>query len=143
MTMFRVLLVEDNEGDVEIVRSAIEGWRDGCKLIVAYDGAEALDCLRDGDCAGQKPDLILMDINMPRMDGKDCLKQLKQDDELRLIPVSMLTSSQAPSDILECYHSQASCYVVKPFDVREFISVVRKLIVFWSDVARPPTRAAW
>jgi CheY-like chemotaxis protein len=143
MTMFRILLVEDNEGDVEIVQSALEDWRDGCKLTVAYNGADALECLRTGPCAQQKPDLILLDINMPGMDGKECLKRLKHDEALSSIPVSMFTSSQAPSDIIECYRSHASCYVVKPFDAREYISVVRKLVVFWSDVARPPTRASW
>jgi CheY-like chemotaxis protein len=143
MTMFRILLVEDNEGDVEIVRSALEDWRDGCKLTVAYNGSEALDCLRQGSCASSRPDLILLDINMPGMDGKECLRRLKQDDELRPIPVSMLTSSQAPSDIIDCYRSHASCYVVKPFDGQEFISVVRRLVAFWSDTARSPTRAGW
>ena len=143
MSVFRILLVEDNEGDVEIVKSALDDWRDGCRLTVTYDGAEALDCLRNGVCAESRPDLILLDINMPRMDGKECLRNLKHDEKFRMIPVSMLTSSQAPSDILECYRSHASCYVVKPFEAREFIKVVRQLVTFWSDVARPPSRAVW
>jgi CheY-like chemotaxis protein len=143
MSVFRILLVEDNEGDVEIVKSALDDWRDGCRLTVTYDGTEALDCLRNGVCAESRPDLILLDINMPRMDGKECLRNLKHDEKFRMIPVSMLTSSQAPSDILECYRSHASCYVVKPFEAREFIKVVRQLVTFWSDVARPPSRAVW
>jgi CheY-like chemotaxis protein len=143
MSVFRILLVEDNEGDIEIVKSALDDWRDGCKLTVTYDGAEALDCLRNGVCAEAKPDLILLDINMPGMDGKECLRNLKHDEKFRMIPVSMLTSSQAPSDILECYRSHASCYVVKPFEAREYIKVVRQLVTFWSDVARPPSRAVW
>jgi CheY-like chemotaxis protein len=107
------------------------------------DGVEALDCLRNGACAESMPDLILLDINMPGMNGKECLKNLKHDEKFRMIPVSMLTSSQAPSDILECYRWHASCYVVKPFEAREFIKVVRQLVTFWSDVARPPSRAVW
>jgi CheY-like chemotaxis protein len=141
--VFRVLLVEDNEGDVDIVRAALNDWRDGCKLTVAYDGSEALHCLRQGPCAEAKPDLILLDINMPGMDGKECLRELKRDETLKAIPVFMLTSSEAPSDIIECYRSYASCYVVKPFDAREFINVVRQLVAFWSDIARTPTRARW
>jgi CheY-like chemotaxis protein len=145
MTAFNILLVEDNEGDVMIVERALDGWRDGCHLAVVSDGMQALDHLRrQGEFAGAaKPDLILLDINMPRMNGKECLKKLKQDEELKLIPVIMLTSSQAPSDIIDCYKYQASSYVLKPFNARAYVDAVRQVVTFWWDLAQRPSRAAW
>ena len=144
MSAFNILLVEDNEGDVMITQHAFAGWRDDCGLAIARNGIEALEYLhRQGQFThARKPDLILLDVNMPVMDGKECLKRLKQDDELRLVPVVMFTSSRAPSDILDCYKFQVSSYVVKPFGPRAYIDTVRQVVTFWSDLAQRPS-ATW
>jgi CheY-like chemotaxis protein len=136
-TPLEVLLVEDNEGDIELTQRA---FRDAsaCNLSVTNDGVEAMDFLQKRgkfNCA-PTPRLILVDINMPRMDGKKFLRTVKEDGRLKSIPVVMLTSSQSPADIRECYELHASCYVVKPFDAREFMSAVRQIVSFWNSLGR-------
>jgi two-component system, chemotaxis family, response regulator Rcp1 len=137
-TPLEVLLVEDNEGDIEMTQRAFRDGTPPCNISVANDGAEAMDFLRKrGKFSGAPtPRIILIDLNMPRMDGKQFLKTVKEDRELKGIPVVMLTSSQSPADIRECYELQASCYVVKPFDAKEFMSAVRQIISFWSSLGR-------
>ena len=144
MPAFNILLVEDNEGDVMMTQTALEDWRVDCRLAIAHNGVGALEYLhRQGQFAdAARPDLILLDINMPGMDGKECLKRFKQNEELRLIPVVMLTSSRAPSDILDCYRHQVSSYVVKPFGARAYVDAVRQVVTFWSDLAQRPC-ATW
>ena len=135
-----LLLVEDNEGDVEMTLRALRDVKPICNLSVANDGLEALDFLRrEGKFAvAPTPHLILLDLNMPKMDGKRLLEEVKRDPELKHIPVIMLTSSQSPSDIRDCYDRQASCYIVKPFDGREFAEAVREVIRFWSGLGKLP-----
>jgi CheY-like chemotaxis protein len=145
MTAFKILLVEDNEGDVMVVERALENWRDGCTLTVANNGLQALEYLgyQDEFSDAVKPDLILLDINMPVMNGKEFLKKLKHDDELRLIPVVMLTSSRAPSDIIDCYKNYTSSYIVKPFGARAYIDAIRQAVAFWWDLAQRPSHVTW
>ncbi len=135
-----ILLVEDNEGDVELTRRALVNVSPPVRMAVANNGNQALECLnKQGRYEGARtPDLILLDINMPRMDGKQFLNVVKQDDSFKAIPVVMFTSSQSPADIRECYERHASCYVVKPFDGREYADTLRQVIGFWGDVGQLP-----
>jgi chemotaxis family two-component system response regulator Rcp1 len=140
MKTLEILLVEDNEGDVEMTERAMRDMEPACNVSVAHDGMAALDfLLKRGPHAGApSPALIFLDLNMPRMDGKKFLEVAKADAQLRTIPVIMLTSSRSPMDIRECYERHANCYVVKPFDGKEFISAVRQIVTFWSGVVQLP-----
>lgn len=137
-----VLLVEDSPADVRLTR---EGLRDS-KLInrftVASDGVEALAVLRrEGPFADNPlPDLILLDLNLPRKNGRQVLKEIKADPELRRIPVVVLTSSAAEEDIARSYELQANCYVVKPLDLANFIQVVKAIEGFWVGIVKLPPR---
>ena len=139
-----LLLVEDNQGDVEMIKLAFRDGTPTCHIWVANDGMEALDFLhkRGKFIDAPMPQLILLDLNMPRMDGKQFLEVVKAEAELKAIPIVMLTSSQSPSDIKACYERHASCYVVKPFDVQEFSDTVQQVVKFWSNLGRLPSEAA-
>lgn len=137
-----VLLIEDNEGDVEMTLRAFRDEHRICNISVANDGMEALDFLyKRGNFANTPtPQIILLDLNMPRMDGKQFLETVKADAHLKAIPVIMLTSSQSPRDIEECYERYASCYVGKPFSANEYAETVRQVVKFWGGFARLPSR---
>jgi CheY-like chemotaxis protein len=139
-TPIEILLVEDNPGDVRLTREALRDGKVRNNLKVARDGLEALAMLRrEGDYAGMpRPDLILLDLNMPRMDGREVLMELKNDPELRVIPVVVLTTSKADEDILRTYELNANCYITKPVDLAQFIHVVRSIEDFWLTVVRLP-----
>lgn len=137
-----ILLVEDNDGDIELTERAFRKGNLAAKLSVAHDGVEALEMLgRKGDRgAALRPDLILLDLNMPRMDGREFLAAIKSDPDLKSIPVIMLTSSNAPRDISECYERHANCYIIKPFGTEKFTAMVKQLDEFWTGIVRlPPT----
>ncbi|TCM16087.1 CheY-like chemotaxis protein [Novosphingobium sp. PhB165] len=145
MKPFKILLVEDNEGDVEMTQRALNSAEPPCSLSIAHDGVEALELLglepgpaSDGKESPPIPQLILLDINMPRMDGKELLDAVKSDSRLRHIPVVMFTSSESPSDIRECYERHASCYVVKPFNGRKYAQALHDVVNFWSTTSRLP-----
>jgi CheY-like chemotaxis protein len=135
-TDLEILLVEDNEGDVEMTRRALRTATPQCRLTVANNGDQAIKLLQD--VSVQPPHLILLDINMPRMDGKAFLSAIKQDDAFRAIPVVMFTSSESPNDIRECYERYASGYVVKPFDGVQYANTVREVVHFWGEVSQLP-----
>ena len=139
-----ILMVEDNEGDVEMVRAALEDQLPPCKVSVVKDGREALNYLfQHGDFQNAAaPQLILLDLNMSGMDGKILLKILKGDERVNTIPVVVLTSSRAPSDIREAYAHHANCYVVKPFDSKDFKSAIRQVVDFWRNLVQLPHEAA-
>ena len=143
-TPIEILLVEDNEGDVEIVERALEDSSLPCRLNVAHNGLEALAFLRREDKHenAARPELMLLDINMPGMDGKQLLEIVKQDAELKLIPALMLTSSSAPKDVKQCYERYANGYVVKPFDAPVFMNAVQEVVKFWGTRIRLPSRAS-
>ncbi len=140
MKPFKILIVEDNEGDVEMTERALNNAERPCALTVAHDGVQALEILRpaSGEEAAPIPQLILLDINMPRMDGKELLATVKADSRLRHIPVVMFTSSESPTDIRECYERHASCYVVKPFNGRQYTQTLHDVVNFWSSTSRLP-----
>ena len=135
-----ILLVEDNPGDVELTREALLDSKVHMRLSVASDGVEALAFLRrEGTYAGSpRPDLILLDLNLPRKDGRAVLGEIKQDPALRHIPVVILTSSQAEQDIVRAYDLHANCYVTKPVDLDQFITIVRSIEQFWFTVVKLP-----
>lgn len=139
-----ILLVEDNEGDIELTREAFEDARFRNNLHVAEDGEEALDYLfkRNGHEQASTPDIILLDLNMPGIDGREVLETIKATPDLKRIPVIILTSSKADKDVIESYDLHANCYIVKPVDAKKFIDVVRHVENFWVDIVclSPPKK---
>ncbi|KAA9149726.1 response regulator [Amycolatopsis acidicola] len=135
-----VLLVEDDDGDVLMTREAFEHHKLRNNLHVVRDGEQALRFLRrQGDYAGApRPGLILLDLNLPRRDGREVLAELKDDPELRVIPVVVLTTSEAEEDILRSYRLHANAYVTKPVDFDRFIEVVRQIDDFFVTVVKLP-----
>jgi two-component system, chemotaxis family, response regulator Rcp1 len=135
-----VLLVEDNPGDVRLTREALREGKVRNNLHVTPDGVEALAFLRrQGPYADAvRPDLILLDLNLPRKDGREVLQEIKNEPGLRNIPVVVLTSSQAEQDILRAYDLHANCYITKPVDLDQFITVVKSIEDFWFTIVRLP-----
>ncbi|MFI6711332.1 response regulator [Nonomuraea sp. NPDC050478] len=138
-----VLLVEDDPGDELITREAFEDNKIGNNLHVVRDGLEALDFLyRRGGYEGKpRPDLILLDLNLPKYDGRQVLEKIKSDPELRAIPVVVLTTSSAEEDILRSYKLFANAYVTKPVDLSQFMAVIRQIDEFFVTVVRLPGRS--
>jgi CheY-like chemotaxis protein len=137
-----VLLVEDDPGDVLMTREALQDTTVANRLSVVSDGVEALAYLRrEAPFADAvRPDLVLLDLNLPRRDGREVLKEIKTDEDLRQIPVVVLTTSQAEEDIRRSYELHANAYVTKPVDFDRFISVVRKIDEFFVGVVELPPR---
>lgn len=137
-----VLLVEDDPGDVLMTREAFEEYKMRNTLHVVSDGVEALAYLRkEGEFADvNTPDLILLDLNLPRRDGREVLREIKNDPELCRVPVVVLTTSQAEEDVLRSYQLHANAYVAKPVDFERFISVVKQIDDFFVSVVRLPSR---
>ncbi|MDO8184175.1 response regulator [Conexibacter sp. JD483] len=135
-----VLLVEDDPGDTLMIREAFEDNKVQNTLACVTDGVEAMQYLRrEGRYAdAPRPDLVLLDLNLPKMDGRDVLKQIKGDDELATIPVVVLTTSQAEEDVLRSYRLHANAYVTKPVDFDRFIEVVRQIDEFFVTVVKLP-----
>ena len=135
-----ILLVEDNPGDVELTREALHDTKVHMRLSVVPDGVEALAFLRRQGtyAAAPRPDLVLLDLNLPRKDGRGVLAEVKQDPSLKQIPIVILTSSQAEQDILRAYELQANCYVTKPVDLDQFITIVRSIEQFWFTIVKLP-----
>jgi len=137
-----ILLVDDDQGDVLLTQKALKKGKLFNSLNVAKDGVEALEYLRQ---EGQfkdatRPDLILLDLNMPRMNGKEMLTEIKNDPNLKSIPVVVLTTSNADKDVIQGYDLQASCYVQKPLDLEQFTNVVQSLEEFWLCVVKLPSK---
>ncbi|MGY0234387.1 response regulator [Longispora urticae] len=137
-----VLLVEDDPGDELMTREAFEENKVRNDLRVARDGMEALDFLfrRGAHADAPRPDLILLDLNLPKYDGREVLAQIKADPDLAMIPVVVLTTSRAEEDVLRSYQLHANAYVNKPVDFNRFIEVVRQIDDFFVTVAKLPTR---
>lgn len=137
-----ILLIEDNPGDVRLTREALREGKVRNNLHVEPDGIEGLAYLRrEGKHAGAtRPDMILLDLNLPKMDGKAVLAEIKKDDDLRRIPVVVLTTSKAEEDIVRSYDLHANCYITKPVDLAQFIDVVRSIEDFWLSIVKLPPR---
>lgn len=135
-----ILLVEDNPGDVRLTREALKEAKMRNNLHVVEDGVAALEFLRREDGYGDapRPDLILLDLNLPRKDGREVLEEIKADPELRRIPVVVLTTSEAEEDVLRSYNLHANCYVTKPVDLDRFIAIVRSIEDFWLTIVKLP-----
>ena len=136
----RILLVEDNLGDVRLTLEAFEEAKIRNEISVVNDGIQAMAFLRgEGKYADAlRPDLILLDLNLPKKDGYEVLAEIKQDSHLRRIPVVILTTSKAERDILETYYLHANCYIIKPVDLEQFMTVVKSIETFWLDVVKLP-----
>lgn len=135
-----ILLVEDSPGDVRLTREALKDAKVRNNLSVVSDGAEALAFLRrEGDFASAvRPDLVLLDLNLPKLDGRDVLAQIKSDQMLRRIPVVVLTTSKAEQDILRTYDLHANCYITKPVDLDQFMVVIQSIEEFWLTIVKLP-----
>ena len=137
-----ILLVEDNEGDVGLIEEVFEEAKIKNNLHVAEDGEEAILYLHcEGKFSGSpRPDIILLDLNLPKKDGREVLKEIKEDDNLKNIPVVILTTSNAENDILIAYDLHANAYVTKPLNFDQFIKVVGSIENFWLGVVKLPTK---
>ena len=138
--IIEVLLVEDDPGDVLLIEEAFEFNKVRNHLNVVSDGVEALEFLRKkGKYASTpRPDIILLDLNLPKKDGREVLQEIKNDDALKRIPVVILTTSKAEEDVLKTYNLHANCYVTKPVDLEKFIVVVKSIDAFWLTVVTLP-----
>ena len=136
----KILLVEDSPGDVRLITETFKEGKLHVDLQAVSDGVEAMAFLRrEGSYAkAPRPDLILLDLNMPRKNGREVLKEIKADDDLKRIPVVVLTTSTADKDILESYNLHANCYVSKPVELDDFIRAVRSIETFWLTIVQLP-----
>jgi len=136
-----VLLVEDSPGDARLIAEAFKETKVKTDLHIVEDGVDAMAFLRQGGgyAHESRPDLILLDLNLPRKDGREVLAEIKHDNRFKQIPVLVLTTSSRPEDIKNCYENHANSYIIKPVDVDRFFKVVRNLEDFWFRVAKLPT----
>jgi chemotaxis family two-component system response regulator Rcp1 len=141
--LIEILLVEDSPGDVRLTREALKDAKMHISLNVVSDGTEAMAYLRREESHAQapRPDLILLDLNLPKKDGRDVLKEIKESDALKSIPVVILTTSASPGDVERSYKLHANCYITKPVDLQGFTKVVQSIDNFWLSVVKLPSDA--
>ena len=137
-----ILLVEDNPADIRLVQEVFKEARINNKMHVTLNGEKAMQLLRrESEYAHvSRPDLIILDLNLPKKDGKEVLKEIKEDMNLKTIPVIILTTSNAEDDLIETYENNANCYITKPVDLDNFIKVVKTIENFWLSVVKLPPR---
>lgn len=140
ITPINILLVEDNEGDILLTMEALEEGKISNSLKVIRDGATMLHYLKEvaENSPSELPDLILLDINLPKKNGHEVLKEVKSNKLLKHIPVIMLTTSSSEVDILKSYQEHANCYLIKPMEVSDFLKVIEKIEDFWLSIVRLP-----
>lgn len=140
--MMRLLVVEDNAADARLIIEALRGCVLPTQIAVMRDGIQALAYLRgEGEYTGAAlPDMILLDLNLPRKDGRQVLTEIKSDQALRHIPVVMFTSSAAEPDVLQAYRNGVSCYLVKPLELTTYFALLQEVVTFWGTRARLPDR---
>jgi two-component system, chemotaxis family, response regulator Rcp1 len=138
----RVLLVEDSPGDIRLTQEALKDAKMHIRLDIARDGQEAMAfLLREGEYANApRPDLILLDLNLPKKDGREVLQEIKENPTLKIIPVVILTTSASEADILRSYLLHANCYITKPVSLDGFLTVVKSIEDFWMSVVKLPTK---
>lgn len=139
-TPIQILMIEDNEGDVFLTTEAFKAAKVGNQLNVVRDGVDAMDFLhrRGKFASAPRPDLVLLDLNLPGRDGRQVLTDMKSDPDLRSIPVVVLTSSKAEEDVVRAYDLQANCYIVKPVDFRNLMAIVGAIEAFWLTAVKLP-----
>lgn len=141
-TIGRILLVEDDPRDTELTMTALEEYNLGNEVVVASDGEEALDYLyyrgKFQRRSGENPAVMLLDLKLPKVDGLEVLQRIKTDDNLKMIPVVVLTSSREERDMVSSYKLGVNAYVVKPVDFHEFVNAIKELGVFWAIINEPP-----
>jgi len=137
-----ILLIEDNPGDVRLTQEALRDGKIINTLTVVADGVEALDYLRRQGryAAAARPDVIFLDLNLPRKDGREVLAEIKADQDLKRIPVVVITSSTSEQDVLKSYNLHANCYVTKPVDLEQFMVVVKTVENFWMGIVKLPPK---
>lgn len=142
MTPIHILLVEDNEGDILLTKEAFEDAKLHVKLSIVKDGIEAIDFVnKEGKYENaDQPDLVLLDVNLPKKNGHEVLKYIKESEAIKHIPVIMLTTSSAEKDINRSYSNYVNCYITKPVDVNDFMMVVNTIEDFWISIVKLPTR---
>lgn len=141
MQAIEILLIEDNEGDIILTLEALEDARIKNKVSVIKDGDAAIKYLekaKNGE--GNVPDLILLDINLPKVDGKEVLSYIKNDFHLKKVPVVMLTTSSSETDITDAYSNHANCYITKPVDFNKFFDIIKAIEDFWIMIAKLPSK---
>lgn len=136
-----IFLIEDNQGDIRLIQEAFKSTETPCEVAVARDGLEAIERLRASDF-GQRPqpDLILLDLNMPKKDGRELLAEIKADPQLKHIPVVVLTTSQNEKDIYDCYDLHVNCYITKSRTLAQLFTIVKGIEAFWLKTAALPTQ---
>lgn len=137
-----ILVVEDNAGDARLIKEVLNDNKIYSSLYIVNDGVEAMNFLRNKGKyeTSPKPDLIILDLNLPRKDGREVLAEIKSDEELKHIPIVIMTISQAEEDILKSYNLHANCYITKPIDLNQFIKVVKSIEDFWFSIVKLPPK---
>lgn len=142
MKLIDILVVEDNSGDARLIREVMKDNKIFSSFYLAKDGVEAMEFLnRKGKFkTSPKPDLIILDLNLPKKDGREVLSEIKNDEKLKHIPIVIMTISQAEEDILRSYNLHANCYITKPIDLNQFIKVVKSIEDFWFSIVKLPPK---
>lgn len=140
MENVNILLVEDNEGDILLTTEALQEIKVANKLEVARTGEQAIDILNERANERSLPDLILLDVNLPRVNGHEVLKYIKENDRLKHIPVIMLTTSSSFEDISKSYKKHVNCYIVKPVEVDDFVKAIAQIENFWLNIVKLPPK---
>jgi two-component system response regulator len=137
-----ILVVEDNSGDARLIKEVLNEHKIFNSLFIVNDGVEAMNfLLKKGKYKdSSKPDLIILDLNLPKKDGREVLAEIKENDDLKRIPVVIMTISQAEADILKSYNLHANCYVTKPIDLNQFIKVIKSIEEFWFSIVKLPSK---
>jgi len=137
-----ILIVEDNPGDARLIKEVLYGNKNNYRLHIVEDGVEAMNFLNREDkfSHSPRPDLIFLDLNLPKKDGREVLSEIKSDDSLKLIPVVIMTTSQAEEDIVKAYSLHANCYVTKPLELDQFIKAIESIVEFWFAMVKLPRK---
>jgi two-component system, chemotaxis family, response regulator Rcp1 len=137
-----ILVVEDNPGDARLIKEVLSENKNSYRLHIVEDGVEAMDFLKkEGRFLNfPRPDLIFLDLNLPKKDGREVLEEIKSDEDLKLIPVVIMTTSQAEEDILHAYSLHANCYVTKPLELDQFNNTIKSIIDFWFALVKLPRK---
>jgi chemotaxis family two-component system response regulator Rcp1 len=137
-----ILVIEDNPGDARLIKEVLNENNGNYRLHIVEDGVEAINFLRkEGKFLNfPRPDLIFLDLNLPKMDGREVLSEIKSDDNLKLIPVVIMTTSQAEEDIVKAYSLHANCYVTKPLELDQFIKTIKSIVDFWFALVKLPRK---